>query len=203
MYDYLFRFILLGDSYSGKTAFTQKITRGLYTNQYEPTIGVDYATKSIIVNNNSYIKCQIWDTAGQIRYAPLLTNYYKDIAGVIIMFDITRRKTFTNLNFWIKQLKENGPDNVSVILVGNKSDLENKRYVTKQEAELFAKNNNFFYTETSVKKNDVSNILYILCDDILKDIDNRTTGIVLNKKEIITNINQKTEKEKNTCCIIL
>ena len=203
MYDYLFRFILLGDSYCGKTAFTQKITRGLYTNQYEPTIGVDYATKSIIVNNNSYIKCQIWDTAGQTRYAPLLTNYYRDIAGVIIMFDVTRRKTFTNLNFWIKQLKENGPDNVSVILVGNKSDLENKRYVTKQEAELFAKNNNFFYTETSVKKNDVSNILYILCDDILKDVDNRTTGIVLNKKEIITNINQKTEKEKNTCCIIL
>jgi len=201
MYDYMFRYILLGNSYVGKTAFTQKLTRGLYNNVYEPTIGVDYATKSLLLDNGKIIKCQIWDTAGQERYSSLLTNYYKDIAGVIIMYDITKRKTFHNLHFWIKQLRDNGPQNVSVILVGNKTDLSQKRVVSKQEAELFAKRNNFFYTEISVKKEDVSYPVYKLTEDIYLDMNNRKTGIVINKEKQIQKI-ANTEKQRYNCCFI-
>jgi small GTP-binding protein len=201
MYDYMFRYILLGNSYVGKTAFTQKLTNGFHNNVYEPTIGVDYATKSVLLDNGKIIKCQIWDTAGQERYSSLLTNYYKDITGVIIMYDITKRNTFDNLHFWIKQLRDNGPQNVSVILIGNKTDLSKKRVVSKQEAELFAKRNNFFYTEISVKKEDVSYPIYKLTEDIYLDINNRKTGIVINKETQIQKI-ANIEKQRYNCCFI-
>ena len=201
MYDYMFRYILLGNSYVGKTAFTQKLSKGLYTHVYEPTIGVDYATKSLLLDNGKQIKCQIWDTAGQERYSMLLRNYYKDIAGAIIMYDITKRKSFNNLHFWIKELRNNGPKNISVILVGNKTDLSGKRVVPKQEAELFAKRNGFFYAEISVKKEDISEPLYTITKDIYLDIDNRKKGIVINKQNQNIKIS-KTNKQKETCCFI-
>jgi Ras-related protein Rab-11A len=203
MYDYMFRYILLGNSYVGKTAFTQKLTKGVYNSVYEPTIGVDYATKYLLLDNGKQIKCQLWDTAGQERYSMLLKNYYKDIAGVIMMYDITKRKSFNNLQFWIKELRNNCPEKVSVILIGNKKDLSRKRVISKQEAEIFATTHGFFHTEISVKKNeDISEPLYTITKDIYLDIDNRKKGILVNKQHK-QNINiEKINKQKENCCFI-
>lgn len=167
MYDYSIRIILIGDCAVGKTAFSKKLMNDTFSSKYDATIGVDYSSKTIILNNTNVIKCQIWDTAGQESFAPLIKTYYRDVGGVILMYDVNDRKTYTDLTFWLNEIEKNKPEWViSKLLIANKIDSDN-RVVSTEEGQQFAEENGFSFIEISVKKEfDVSFALKDLVENI-------------------------------------
>ena len=131
-YDLLFKLILIGDSCVGKSNILSKYLKNEFDPNSRATVGVEFGTKNILINNKK-IKIQIWDTAGQERYRSITSAYYKGAKGALIVYDITRRTSFDNIDKWISDLKLNGDKNICIIILGNKSDLADKREVTKEE----------------------------------------------------------------------
>ena len=131
-YDLLFKLILIGDSCVGKSNILLKYLKNEFDPNSRATVGVEFGTKNIIINNKK-IKIQIWDTAGQERYRSITSAYYKGAKGALIVYDITRKCTFDNIDKWISDLKLNGDKNICIVILGNKSDLDEKREVSKGE----------------------------------------------------------------------
>ena len=171
LYEYILRIVVIGDCSVGKTAFTNRLTEGYFSKNYEGTIGVDYGSTIINIHNHIPIKCQLWDTAGQETFAPLITTYYKDVAGIIMVFDISKRRTFEHLDYWLREIKKNRNSilPVPIVLIGNKTDIQN-RVVSHDEAFDFAVQNGLLYQETSVKNNtNVDKALNLLCEEIYRE----------------------------------
>ena len=131
-YDLLFKLILIGDSCVGKSNILLKYLKNQFNENSKTTIGVEFGTKNIIINNKR-IKIQIWDTAGQERYRSITSAYYKGAKGALIVYDITRKNTFDNIDKWITDLKLNLDKNICIIILGNKSDLIDKREINKND----------------------------------------------------------------------
>ena len=139
-YKKIFKIILLGDSGVGKTNILTRYTKDDFSDSTKSTVGVELGTKIEEINNTK-IKIQIWDTAGEERYKSITKAYYKGSKGALIVYDISRKETFANVDKWISELKETGEDDICIILIGNKCDLKDKREVTieevKKKAEIF------------------------------------------------------------------
>ena len=129
------------------------------------TIGIDFKIK-IIKKGNERIKVSIYDTAGQERFQNIVKHYYKGANGVLLIYDITKRDTFKNLDFWIKDLEDNSDiDNLFIYLIGNKNDMEDKREVSWVEASNYAKEKKLPYIEVSAK---TGNNIQKLFDEVIK-----------------------------------
>lgn len=165
-YDYLFKLIFIGDRKVGKTALVNRIINKRFVSRYDSTIGVDFGTKSNIINEYR-IKSHIWDTAGDIKFSSIITNYYKGIAGVAIVFDVTRRSSFKKADFWRQEFEQNKDHDlkISTILIGNKTD--GKRTVSEKEGRKYADDHGMLYIETSAKNDQNTNESFEL---LLKDI---------------------------------
>ena len=150
-YSLIFKIILIGDTSVGKTNILSRYINDTFSETSKSTVGVELATK-VEHYNNKKIKIQIWDTAGQERYKSITTSYYKGAKGAFIVYDITKKESFKNVDKWIKDLKEFGDEDVTILIVGNKCDLEDEREVSieevKKKAELF----DIGYCETSALK---------------------------------------------------
>ncbi|KAI8329463.1 ras family-domain-containing protein [Chlamydoabsidia padenii] len=120
---------------------------------HDLTIGVGFGTKFINVNDQQ-IKLQIWDTAGQESFRTITRSYYRGAAGALLVYDITRRDSFENLSTWLQDVREHANPNTVIMVIGNKSDLESKRQVSREEGERFAKENDLFFLEASAKSAD-------------------------------------------------
>ena len=149
-YDKLFRYIIVGDMAVGKSCILLQFTDNKFRVQHELTIGVEFGAKTIELNNKT-IKIQIWDTAGQEQFQAITRTYYKGAIGALLVYDITRRDTFTHVTKWLEEVKSNSSKHICVILIGNKKDLEDKRQVTYEEGESFARENGLMFLETSAK----------------------------------------------------
>jgi len=149
-YDHLFRYIIVGDMAVGKSCILLQFTDNKFRHQHELTIGVEFGAKTIEINGKQ-IKIQIWDTAGQEAFQAITRTYYKGAIGALLVYDITRRETFTHVTKWLDDVRTNSSKNVTVILIGNKKDLEDKRQVSYEEGEAFAKENGLMFLETSAK----------------------------------------------------
>lgn len=152
-YDYLFKIVLIGDSGVGKSNLLSRFTTNEFNLESKSTIGVEFATRTIEVENQK-IKAQIWDTAGQERYRAITSAYYRGAVGALIVYDITKTGTYENCTHWLTELRENADDNVAVGLIGNKSDLQGSRQVTTEDAKQFAGENQLLFTETSALSSD-------------------------------------------------
>ncbi len=117
---------------------------------HDLTIGVEFGARLITIDNQQ-IKLQIWDTAGQESFRSITRSYYRDAAGALLVYDITRRETFNHLERWLEEARQNGNPNMSIMLIGNKSDLEHRRAVSTKEGEVFASSNRLIFLETSAK----------------------------------------------------
>ena len=117
---------------------------------HDLTIGVEFGARLITINNQQ-IKLQIWDTAGQESFRSITRRYYRDAAGALLVYDITRRDTFNHLERWLEEARQNGNPNMSIMLIGNKYDLEHRRAVSTKEGESFAEANKLIFLETSAK----------------------------------------------------
>ena len=148
-YNHSCKIVLVGECFVGKTALTQRLAHDLYNEKSNPTIGVDYTTKTFKMNDSNMVKLQIWDTAGQENFLSLIRTYYKDVGGAIIMYDVTKRSTFDKVEFWYNELKNNSGDNYPILLLANKID--KVRVVNSFDGQELAKRLNCLYSETSIK----------------------------------------------------
>ena len=150
-YSMIFKMILIGDSGVGKTNILNRYINNKFLETTKSTVGVELGTK-IEEYNNKKIKIQIWDTAGQERYKSITKTYYKGAKGAFIVYDITNKDTFKNVDKWIQDLREFGEDDAAILRVGKKSDLEEKREVTTEEVKKKAELFDIGYCETSALK---------------------------------------------------
>lgn len=149
-YNYQLRVILIGDSRVGKTSLINELqqeqTGGL---EHSLTLGVDYYSK-VFHWRDQVVKLQVWDTAGQDRFRSIVKTYYRNAIGGLIVFDVTSRDSFDNVEGWLSEAREaHGDDQYVYILVGNKCDLTGDRVVRMEEARDYAAKNNMRYVETS------------------------------------------------------
>ena len=158
-YDTLYKIILIGDACVGKTAILQRLTRNEFDPRSKPTIGVGFGSKVFKIGPDT-IKLQMWDTAGQERFRAVTNTYYRGSAGVIIVFDITDRVSFNNLDKWISEVKDKvySSTDVPIYVLGNKADLNADRSVTTAEAKDYCNRHRISYVEVSAKE-DSTNIL--------------------------------------------
>eukprot|EP00002_Diphylleia_rotans_P041005 TRINITY_DN9866_c0_g2_i1.p1 TRINITY_DN9866_c0_g2~~TRINITY_DN9866_c0_g2_i1.p1 ORF type:complete len:229 (+),score=59.36 TRINITY_DN9866_c0_g2_i1:139-825(+) len=142
--------VFLGDQSVGKTSIITRYMYDTFEATYQATIGIDFLSKTVHLEDRT-IRLQIWDTAGQERFRSLIPSYVRDSAVAIVVFDVTNKQTFVNSKSWIDIAKTERGDDVIIALVGNKTDLKEKRQVTTEEAEAFAKDLKIMYTETSAR----------------------------------------------------
>lgn len=149
-YDYLFKVLLIGDSGVGKSALLTRFTDRTFSDSYMITIGVDFKIQTIKLDDK-IIKLQLWDTAGQERFRTITSAYYRGANGIIIVFDVSDKETFDHVKIWMSEI-ENYANDVKVMLIGNKNDIEgSKRQVSYEEAKEFADKLGISYIETSAK----------------------------------------------------
>ena len=146
---YKFKVILLGNSCVGKTSILNRFIGKQFSSTYKCTVGVEFKIKSILLDPYTSSELKIWDTCGEEKFKSITRQYYKDANGVILLYDLSDKKTFDSLNNWLKEIRNNAPKYCSIIVVGNKADLERK--VSNDDAMTFAKNENVSYLEVSAK----------------------------------------------------
>ena len=139
--------IVVGSTGVGKTAITERLVSGKFNKRTQPTPGFDYKNKDEIINGKN-VQLNIYDTAGQEKYAQVVQNYYRGSQCALVVFDLTNKSSFNDVQKWIKSVKTLSPD-ATIILVGNKSDLINERIVSTEAGEQYARNFAITYIETS------------------------------------------------------
>ena len=145
---------MLGDSMVGKTAICNTFMNIEFNDSNLSTIGVEKLESQLTLKNGEEIKLIIWDTAGQERFRSVALKSIKTAQGVVIVFDLTKKSTFNNVVNWLKQINDNLNSNVSLVLFGNKCDMEEEKWeVNKEEVLKFAKIKGLPYFETSAKTN--------------------------------------------------
>ncbi len=154
-YSYLFKTMIIGEGAVGKTALVNRYTTGAFETDYKTTIGSQFAVKLTHISppEESFsigIKVQAWDVAGQARFKAVRKMYYSGAAGVILVFDVTRRRSYQELVKWVEEADESIGMRVPMICVGNKIDLPD-RAVPSDEAKEWAESQGFFYMESSAK----------------------------------------------------
>ena len=199
---YLFRVCLLGDAGVGKTSLITRFCDNYFSDNYNNTIGVDFRLATLKYDN-IISKIHIWDTAGQERFRSLSVNYMNNSHGFIFIYDITNSESFKNIVNWINLALEKNNHTVINLLVGNKSDLESDRKVSKSEAEALAKEKKLFFLETSAKKdNNVEKVFYYFLYKMIEYYktneyieDDQMNLIQDNSEEIPTE-----RQSKKNCC---
>ena len=144
--------VLLGESGVGKTCIVQRFAHDKFNEDSTSTLGAMFISKILdLPEQNTTIKYQIWDTAGQEKYRSLAAMYYQDAAAAILVYDITNRASFEGIVFWMTELKAKAPDGIRITIAANKSDLVEQEVVHSSEAQKFAEENNAFFKLTSAK----------------------------------------------------
>ena len=205
-YDISFKLIAIGDSSVGKSCLTTQAVRNNFMEFYQATVGFEFLTFNLRINSN-VVKLQIWDTCGQEVYKSLISNFYRNCTLALIVYAINNRTSFEHAENWLNDLKNQSNPNVRVFLVGNKSDLEQERQVSKEEAEKFKEEKNLdVFMETSAKTGEnARNVLLeaakILYKDYLKARQNLGEGETLDddKGEKLERKKPKNKTGKKCC----
>jgi len=183
-YSYLFKYIIIGDTGVGKSCLLLQFTDKRFQPVHDLTIGVEFGARMVNVEQKQ-IKLQIWDTAGQESFRSITRSYYRGAAGALLVYDITRRETFNHLLNWLEDARQHANPNMTIMLIGNKSDLTHRRAVTTEEGAAFAAEHGLVFMETSAKTahnvedafiNTASNI-YSKIEQGVFDVSNESYGI--------------------------
>ena len=197
----VFKLLLLGDSSVGKTSILLKYISNKFDESNISTTGVDYMEK-IIDYNKFKITLQIWDTSGEEKFRSITKNFYRNADGLLVVFDLTKKESFSHVQSWINEAKENN-DKLKLILIGNKLDLKDGRIVTIDVAKKFAEKNNLKYIETSAKDGTNINESFQTIIDLL--FDGKSSEEILNefaKKDSSLSVvdDSMKVKKKKSCC---
>ena len=175
-YEMMVKVILIGDSGVGKTNIMSKFLKDQFMEESKATIGVEFGSK--LFNHEGHkIKAQIWDTAGQEKYKAITGAYYKGSKGALVVYDITQKKTFENIEKWVNDLKAAGDPKITIILIGNKNDLDDKRQVSKDQGEEKARSFGCAFLETSAYSGDnIDKAFNYMVKEIYEKFSNDSTG---------------------------
>ena len=195
-FEVMIKLMIIGDSSVGKTNFIFQFTEGRFSTFHVATVGFDYKSRIIkLPSNKKKVKLQIWDTAGQERYMALNKNLFQKVQGIILMYDLTNRDSFENLNSWLNLVTQNVSNKI-IMLVGNKLDLaEEKRIVTETEGMMLAQENKILFSEASGSSGE--NV-----DKVFTDISEKIYSSIMEEKNdkndniVISNDKKKGKK----CC---
>ncbi|KRX10339.1 P-loop containing nucleoside triphosphate hydrolase [Pseudocohnilembus persalinus] len=150
-YDYMLRLLIVGNSSVGKTCLLRRFSEGQFNQNFIPTVGIDFAVKNLKIDNK-IVKVQIFDTAGQERFKSIISSYFRNADGILVVYDVTDKQSFEDLqDYWIRDIRINCQENVKLILLGNKSDLEDQRQVSKEQGIKLAEQMQIVSMETSAK----------------------------------------------------
>jgi len=209
-----YKIVIIGNQHVGKTTIISRYKYETTDGIYSPTVGIDFLTKNVFLEDKT-IRLIMWDTAGQERFKSLIPSYLKNANCILIVYDVTDKSSFSSLNKWLIDVKDNALEGSFIILCGNKIDLNNKRIIPKEEGEKYAKENNISYFETSATTGEGINELF---EHILSYASNESINInckYTNKESDLDAVsshniilkdlqkNSKVEpvqKKKNSCC---
>ncbi|KAI9257537.1 ras family-domain-containing protein [Helicostylum pulchrum] len=203
-YNYIIKYIIVGDSGVGKSCLLLQFTDKRFYAGRELTIGVEFGSRFITMNDGKQIKLQIWDTAGQESFRSITQSYYRGAAGALLVYDISRRETFEHVSTWLADVRKHANPHTTIVLVGNKCDLESKaRQVTYEEGEKFARDNDIpLFIETSAKSaENVEDVFHKTAEDVYEKINsgvfspNETSGIRLSHNQ-----SALSEETSGGCC---
>ena len=203
-----YKIIIIGDSAVGKTCIFKKITSNTFNDKSISTIGMDRRTLFFTIKDSNgsdlEIEVQLWDTAGQERFRSITATYYKSSQGLLLMYDITKRETFNNVENWIENVNESLGNNNDylIVLLGNKVDLvkdnPEARDVTEEEAKKLCEEKNIYWGgECSAKdfsEEELRNIFTKYTQEIYKKV-----GVNISKGQVVTTNNNDNKKKKSFC----
>ena len=208
-FDYLLKYIIVGDASVGKSNLLIRFTYNTFQEDYQMTIGVEFGEKNIEKNNKIY-RIQIWDTAGQEEFRSITRSYYKNAVCALVVYDISNRKSFENTKQWIMDCKNYMAQKVTIILVGNKCDLEEQRKISKEEGQELADAYGLLFFETSAKTDvNVNTVFNTSLEEIARRIDENYYDLNDETCGIKKWVNLKTQsfitvstvgKKKKSCC---
>ena len=206
-YEMMIKVILIGDSGVGKTNIMSKFLKNQFLEDSKATVGVEFGSK-LFIQQGHKIKAQIWDTAGQEKYKAITSAYYKGSKGALVIYDITQKETFANIEKWVNDLKCKGDPKITIIIIGNKNDLEEKRQISKEQGEEKAKSFGCAFLETSAFSGDniekafemmVKEIYDKFTSDIGGDDDEELDSNEKGEDLKLENVNPD-NNEKKKCC---
>ena len=172
-YDYVFKIIIIGDSGVVKTSLLNRICNNSIIEENTPTIGVEFQSKIEMIDNGERVKCQMWDTAGQENFAPIIKTYYRGSAGAIICFDTTAENPIERINYWYDEIHKNTSTSPQIIVVGTKIDEEPKCDLDEISEFLESKNIQLVLTSARIGLRHQI-VLLSLCNKIFDNvIDNK------------------------------
>jgi len=205
-YDVLFKFNIVGDSNVGKTAFTQSFINGVFNDSTQTTINVDISiTEKQILDK--HIRIQMWDTTGLERFRAIRKSYYNKSDGIILMYDTTCRESFDSILYWYFEIQQQASEDVPIILVGSKTDLDDERVVSFQEGHIMASRYKIPFMETSAKiMTSINVVIDVLANIVLEtkypvrkeSIKGQRPIIILSDSDMQQEQESKIDKKK--CC---
>ena len=199
-YDFIFKVLLLGNSDVGKSSLILRYVDEVWSDTFVPTIGVDFKVKTSNLENKN-IKMQIWDTAGQERFRNVISSYFRGAHGILLIYDVTNRDSFKNLESWLIEIEKNASENVLKILIGNKNDLIDEKEIKTEEGEAFAKRNGMQFLETSAKMNTNVKEAFEALGKLMIEFNTEKKSVsASNDKRVLSASSGKDIKTKKKCC---
>ena len=168
-FNYLLKYIIIGDEAVGKSNLLLRYAQNQFKSEYKVTVGVEFGARNITINNTIY-RVQIWDTAGQERFRSITRAYYKNSICSLILYDISNRESFYNVQKWVEDCKAQAFPGMIFVLIGNKRDKNEEREVQFNEGENLAKENGMMFYETSA-----------LTGEGIEELFNETTAIIADR----------------------
>lgn len=150
-YDYLFKYILVGNSGCGKTCLLLQFIDKRFEPTHDLTIGVEFGARMVSAQGDRKVKIQAWDCAGSESFRSITRSYYRQSTVALLVYDITRRETFNALESWLREIRDQGSYRTTIVLVGNKIDKEAHRVVSTDEGRILAKEHGLMFIETSAR----------------------------------------------------
>eukprot|EP00420_Gonyaulax_spinifera_P026186 CAMPEP_0197898022 /NCGR_PEP_ID=MMETSP1439-20131203/43033_1 /TAXON_ID=66791 /ORGANISM="Gonyaulax spinifera, Strain CCMP409" /LENGTH=213 /DNA_ID=CAMNT_0043518703 /DNA_START=42 /DNA_END=683 /DNA_ORIENTATION=+ len=175
-YDHLYKVVLVGDATVGKTHLLSRYVKGALPRTPAATVGVEFGTRTVELPAGCTVKTQIWDTAGQERYRAITSAHYRKAAGALLVYDLTKQKSFQNCAKWLEELRQGAGPEIVIVLVGNKVDLAegdpSAREVDFDVATEFARDHGLLFSESSAVTS--LNVTYVF-EQLLQEIYKQTT----------------------------
>jgi len=195
----LAKIIIIGDAGVGKTCLLLRYCDDNFLTSHLPTIGIDFKMKTVQIDNKT-VRMQVWDTAGQERFKTITQTYFKSAHGVVLAYSVNDRDSFNNLEDWIQQVRKYTAPDVSIVLVGNKSDMPD-RTISFEEGKAVADANKFHFFETSTKDDkEIKPMFQAMLKDIIKRSESNINLANPNNVAKLTLANFNASPEKRGCC---
>ena len=207
-YDLSFKMIVIGDAGVGKSCLTSQASKGIFEESYSATVGFEFLVFNVKLNEK-VVKLQIWDTCGQELYRSLISSFYRNSSLAMMVYAINNKESFMHIESWLKEVKLQSNPDIKVFLIGNKSDLEEERKVTLEEAKTFKEEHGIHYFSEASAKNGINakevfieaaKLLYL---EHLKYKDSTFQKLGNDNKDVLIPVKvskKKSNRKKGGCC---